>query len=257
MKTGSKCLVFLGFLIVLTPPFHAHAPQEKEKLTVINPFRTDAHAAILEVSPFPKFTFFLNTTLRIRKTNKAEMYEYNPKKPSKPYQHLALFLELLERETKTKPPKVDIMAVTTKEYLNVVEIVGLVWIQPLAEESAKPKSSGLVWHTGDSTFKAFMANFKEPSRVLILEQFLAHLMLLMEWEASVRKVSQEDTEILVDKRQEEWKKREGKAYSLFHRIAGNWKLLKLDWPPAPPQRPKVLSIPLPWPPWPRSSPGSR
>lgn len=230
--------------------------QGKEKIVITNPFRTDANAAIIEVNPSPKFIFALSETFRIRKTDKAVMYEYKPKKPDKAYRHLMLFLELLEQETQTKLPKIDVMVVTAKEYLNVVEVAGLIWAQPLAEESAKPKDSGLVWHTEDGTFKVFMVNFKEPVRVLLLEEFLAHLVLMQGWELKVRAVSPEDTDVLVVKRKEEWKKQEGRAFILFNKIAGNWQLLKLDWPPTPPQRPRVLSVPLPWP-WPRSSPPPR
>ena len=252
MKTG-KVLLFVAIGLFIAIGLFG---QGKEKITITNPFRTDARAVIVEVNPLPKFTFAPDKTFRIRKTDKAVMYEYKPKKPDKAYQHLTIFLELLQKETKTKPPKIDVMIVTQGEFLNLVEVSGLVWTEPLAETSAKPGGSRLLRFVEEDTFKIFMVNFKDPARVLLLEQFLTHQALLTEWELSVRNVSPEDTEVLLDKRNEEWKKREGKAYALFNKIAGNWKLLKLDWPPTPPQRPRVLSVPLPWP-WPRSSPPPR
>lgn len=247
MKARKNLAFFLGFMIAFLPPLHS---QEKEKIIITNPFQTSSTAIVLEINPLPKFTFSLNKTLRIRKTDKAEMYNYKPKKPDKSYRHLVLFLELLEQETKTKLPKVDIVVVTAKEFLDIVEVDGIVWTEPLMDLSAKLKASGLIWFVEEDAFKIFVVNFKNPVRVLLLEQFLAHLTLLTEWESSVRSVSPEDTEVLLDKRKEEWKKQEGRAYTLFHRVSGHWKLLQLNWPPAPFQRLKVLSIPLPWPPWP-------
>jgi len=230
--------------------------QGREKITITNPFRTDARAAIVEVSPLPKFTFALNKTFRIRKTDKAEMYEYNPKKPGKSYRHLMLFLELLEQETKIKLSEIDVIdvvVVTAREFHDLTEVDGFVWTEPLMEESARLKGSGFVWFVEEDIFKVFMVNLKDPARVLLLEKFLTHLTLLTEWELSVRNVSPEDTNVLVTKRKAEWEKREGKAFILFHRVSGHWRLLQLDWPSTLPPRPKVLSIPLPWPPWPRNS----
>lgn len=242
MKTGTMLLfVAIGLF-----------GQGKEKLTITNPFRTDANAAILEVSPLPKFTFAPSETFRIRKTDKAAMYEYKSQKPDKPYRHLMIFLELLQQETKTKLPKVNVIVVTSREFLNFVEVSGLVWKEPLVEVSAKPRGNRLLWFVEEDTFKIFMVNFKDPARVLFLEQFLTHLMLLTKWELSVRKVSPEDTDVFVTKRKAEWGKQERKAFILFHRISGHWRLLQLDWPPTLPQRPKIFSIPIPWPPWPRN-----
>ena len=251
MKITVK-LLFLGFLAQLCLPFIYPSLQEREEIIITDPVKPNPTAIILQVNPLPKFTFALNKTFRIRKTDKAAMYEYRPKKPDKPYQHLIIFLELLERETKTKLPKVDVVVVTAREFLDLTEVNGLVWTEPLTEESAKPRESRLLWFVEQDAFKIFVVNFKDPARVLLLEQFLTHLTLLTEWELSVRNVSPEDTEVLVDKRKEEWKKREGKALVLFHRISGHWRLLQLNWPPIV-ERPKIFSIPLPWPLWPRNS----
>lgn len=250
MKVRGNLVFLLGFIIAFLSPLYS---QEKERLVITNPFGVDSYAVTLEIDPSPKFSFSRNRTLRIRKVERAEMYEYKPKKPGKPYQHLVVFLELLERETETKPPKVDVVAVTSREFLDITEINGIVWGEPLADTSTKPKGSELLWFTEEDAFKVFIVNLKAPARVLALEQFIVHLMLLMEWEVSVRNVSPEDTEVLVDERKEEWKKREGEAYVLFHRISGHWKLLQLNWPTVPPQRPEIFSIPLPWPPWPQNS----
>ena len=195
----------------------------------------------------PTVSMFEN---RLAALEGAVIYGYEPKKPDKPYRHLMIFLELLQQETKTKLPKVDVVAVTAREFLDIVEVNGLVWTEPLTDASAKPRGSGLLWFVEEDTFKIFIVNFKNPARILLLEQFLTHLILLTEWESSVRNVSPEDTDVLVDKRKEEWEKREGEAYALFSRISGNWHLLQLDWPPVLSQRPKIFSIPLPWPPWP-------
>lgn len=248
MKITVK-LLFLGFLAQFCLPFTSYSFQEREKIIITDPVKPDPTAVTLQVNPLPKFAFSLNKTFRIRKTDKATMYDYNPKKPGKPYRHLAIFLELLERETKTKLPKVDVVAVTSREFLDITELNGIIWREPLADTSTKSKRSELLWFVEEDTFKICLVNFKDPARVLSLEQFLTHLTLLTEWESSVRNVSPEDTDVLVDKRKEEWKKEEGKAYALFSRISGNWRLLQLDWP-AVIQRPRILSIPLPWPPWP-------
>ncbi len=249
MKIISKFL-FLGFLAQFCFPFASYGFQGGEEIIITDPAKPNPTAVTLQVNPLPKFTFSLNTTFRIRKTDKAVMYDYNPKKPGKPYRHLVIFLELLEREVKTKLPKVDVVAVTSKEFLDITEINGIVWREPLADTSIKPKGSELLWFAEEDAFKVFTVNLKDPARVLILEQFIVHLMLLMKWEASVKNISPEDTEVLVKKRIEEWGKEEGEAYALFHRISGNWRLLQLDWPGVS-QRPRILSIPLPWPPWPK------
>ena len=254
MKITVK-LLFLGFLAQFCFPFSSHDSQEREKIIITDLVNPNLTAITLQVNPLPKFTFALNKTLRIRKTDKAAMYEYGPKKPDKPYRHLMIFLELLQQETKTKLPKVDVVAVTVREFLDIVEVEvnGLVWTEPLTEASAKVKESRLLWYAEKEAFRVFVVNLKDPARVLLLEQFLTHLMLLTEWELGVRNISPEDTDVFTDKRKEEWKRQEGKAYVLFGRISGNWRLLQLDWPPTLPQRPKVFSIPLPWPPWPKNS----
>ncbi len=249
MKITVKFL-FLGFLAQFCLPFTSHGAQEKEKIIITDPAKPNPTVVTLQVDPLPKFTFALNKIFRVRKTEGAVIYGYEPKKPDKPYRHLMIFLELLQQETKTKLPKVDVVAVTAREFLDIVEVNGLVWTEPLTDASAKPRGSGLLWFVEEDTFKIFIVNFKNPARILLLEQFLTHLILLTEWESSVRNVSPEDTDVLVDKRKEEWEKREGEAYALFSRISGNWHLLQLDWPPVLSQRPKIFSIPLPWPPWP-------
>lgn len=219
-----------------------------KKITIVNPFRTDARAVIVEVNPLPKFTFAPSEAFQIKKTEKAEMYEHNPKKPDKAYRHLTIFLELLQKETGTKLPKIDVVVVTAREFLDLVEVSGLVWTEPLTETSLKTGGSRLLWFAEGDVFKVFMVNFKDPTRVLLLEEFLTHLTLSMEWELKIRNVSPEDTDVLVVKRGEEWKKREGKALILFHRISGHWRLLQLDWPPIIERSRTVhIPIPLPWP----------
>ena len=248
MRIAAK-LPFLGLLAQFCFSFASQGFQEEGTITITDPAKPNPTAVILKVNPLPKFTFSLAQTLRIRKTAQAAMYDYNPKKPGKPYRHLVIFLELLERETGKKLPKVDVMTVTSREFLDITEVNGIVWTEPLADTALKPKMSGLLWFAEEDVFKIFIVNFKDPARVLTLEQFFAHLVLLEEWEASVRSVSPEDTEVLVNKRLEEWKNEEGRAYALFNRVSGNWRLLNLDWPPVP-QRPRIFSVPLPWPPWP-------
>ena len=250
MKTHRNLAFLFGFAAIFLPPLYPQRAREKEKVTITNPFWTTAGSVILEISPLPQFVFSFSETLRIRKTEKAEMYEYKSDKPGKPYRHLTLYLELLGQETKTKFPKADVVAVTRKELQDIMEVDGIAWMEPLSDESAKQRDGALVWFAEEDVFQIFLTSFKDPARVLILEQFLAHLVLMVEWEASVRKISPDDTEIFLERRKEEWKKQEGKAYALFHRVSGHWKLLQLNWPPELPRRPKILSVPLPWPPWP-------
>lgn len=241
-------LLLLGFPALSCFPSDFWCFQEKEKAIIIEPVKSGFPTVALQVNLSPKFTFLLGKDFRIRKTEKAAMYEYEPQKPSKPYRHLMIFLELLERGTKTKLPKIDVVVVTEKEFIKIVETNGFVWIEPQIDATAKQKGGRLLWLTEGETLRVFMMNFKEPERVLTLEQFLTHLALLTEWELSVRNANPGDAEDLADKREEEWGKQERKALILFGTVSGHWRLLQLDWPPIAQSWPK-LSIPLPWPPW--------
>lgn len=242
MKTVNKVL-FLGFLTMFCFPLNSRDSWEREKIIITDPAKPNPTAVTLQANPLPKFTFTLNKIIRIRKTNKAEMYEYNPKNPDKPYRHLAIFMELLALKIKKQLPCTDVVVVAREEFHEISEVYGLTWSEPSIDSSAKPKG-GLLWFTKGGVFKIFLVNLKSPERVLTLEQFLTHLALLSEWESEAIKVNPEDADTLIDKRQEAWKRQEGKAYALFQNIARHYRLLQLNWPVTM-ERPKIFSIPIP------------